>query len=320
MTISRIFIGIIDYPGALQSAVQGLREMFVAANRICVQQNLNIAFDIEIYNVEQVATFSNKTFLKDKQQSNSLHVVILPPCLEGEYYICPDQHLKAWLLEQRSQGVILCSVCAGAFILAACGLLDHRPATTHWGLTERFNKTYPKVHLDSNKILINDTDLMTAGGLMAWLDLGLELVAQFTQARIMRLLGKYLIVDTGSREQRYYRSFVPALNHGDQAVLTVQHHLQVNFAKNISMRDLAALSCLGERTFLRRFVKATELKPSQYLQQLRIQKACDRIESSHDSVELIATKVGYEDVSAFRKVFIKTMGLTPREFRHRFAH
>ncbi|WP_036551963.1 GlxA family transcriptional regulator [Neptunomonas japonica] len=315
-----IHIGIIDYPGALQSAVQGLKEMFIAANRICVQQDLTIAFDIDIYNVEQVSVSSTKGFLEEQQTSNPLQVVILPPCLEGEYYIGPDQNLKEWLLEQRAQGVILCSVCAGAFILASCGLLDQRPATTHWGLAERFNKTYPTVLLDSNKILINDTDLITAGGLMAWLDLGLELVAQFTQPRIMRLLGKYLIVDTGSREQRYYRSFVPALNHGDQAVLTVQHHLQVNFAKNISMSDLAALSCLGERTFLRRFVKATKLKPSQYLQQLRIQKACDWIESSYDSVELIAAKVGYEDVSAFRKIFIKTMGLTPREFRHRFAH
>ncbi|WP_293266800.1 helix-turn-helix domain-containing protein [Neptunomonas sp.] len=319
--MGRIHIGIIDYPGALQSAVQGLREVFIAANRICAQQQLDIVFDIDIYNVEQISMFLTKELsVKEEQSSNPFQAVILPPSLEGEYYINPAQTLKQWLLQQRAQGVILCSVCAGAFILASCGLLDQRPATTHWGLTERFNKTYPAVDLDSNKILINDTDLITAGGLMAWLDLGLELVAQFTQPRIMRLLGKYLIVDTGSREQRYYRSFVPALNHGDQVVLNVQHYLQVNFARNISMSELAVLSCLGERTFLRRFVKATELKPSQYLQQLRIQKACDLIESSYDSIELIATKVGYEDVSAFRKVFIKTMGLTPREFRNRFAH
>lgn len=317
MTNSQIRIGIVDYPGALQSAVQGLKEVFIAANRICVQQDQKIAFEIDIYNIEQISAFPSKEFI-DKQEG--LQVVILPPCLESEYYLRPDKSLKQWLLEQRTQGAILCSVCAGAFILAACGVLDQRPATTHWGLTERFSKNYPRVHVDTNKILVNDTDLITAGGLMAWLDLGLELVAQFTQPRIMRLLGKYLIVDTGLREQRYYRSFVPVLNHSDQAVLNVQHYLQVNFAKNILMSELAALSCLGERTFLRRFVKATELKPSQYLQQLRIQKACELIESSHDSVELIATKVGYDDVSAFRKIFIKTMGLTPREFRNRFVH
>jgi transcriptional regulator GlxA family with amidase domain len=304
--MNQIRIGIVNYPEALQSAVQGLKEMFFAANRICVQQHVNTVFDVEIYAIEQIA-------------DDPLQVVILPPCLEGGYHFNPDFVLKQWLLQQHTQGAILCSVCAGAFILASCGLLNQRPATTHWGLAERFTHTYPDVQLNSNKILVNDGDLITTGGLMAWLDLGLELVAQFTQPRIMRLLGKYLIVDTGSREQRYYRSFIPALDHGDKAVLNVQHYLQVNFAKSISISDLADLSCLGERTFLRRFVKATGVKPNQYLQQLRIQKACDWIESSHDSVELIATKVGYEDVSAFRKIFIKTMGLTPREFRSRFG-
>lgn len=318
--MNQIRIGIVDYPGALQSAVQGLKEMFIAANRICAQQHLNTVFEIEIYTVEQILVLSDQNRVgEEKRESHPLQAVILTPCLEGEYYGNPDIILKQWLREQHAQGAILCSVCAGAFILASCGLLDQRPATTHWGLSERFSKAYPDVRLDTNKILINDADIMTAGGLMAWLDLGLELVAQFTQPRIMRLLGKYLIVDTGSREQRYYRSFLPALDHGDKAVLNVQHYVQVNFANSISMSDMAALSCLGERTFLRRFVKATGLKPSQYLQQLRVQKACDWIESSHHSVELIATKVGYEDVSAFRKIFIKTMGLTPREFRSRFG-
>ncbi|SIT07323.1 GlxA family transcriptional regulator [Neptunomonas antarctica] len=304
--MNQIRIGIVNYPEALQSAVQGLKEMFFAANRICVQQNVGTVFEVDIYDVEHIA-------------DDPLQVVILPPCLEGDYHFNPDLVLKQWLLQQHTQGAILCSVCAGAFILASCGLLNQRPATTHWGLAERFIHTYPDVQLNSNKILVNDGDLITTGGLMAWLDLGLELVAQFTQPRIMRLLGKYLIVDTGSREQRYYRSFIPALDHGDKAVLNVQHYLQVNFDKSISISDLAGMSYLGERTFLRRFVKATGIKPNQYLQQLRIQKACDWIESSHDSVELIAAKVGYEDVSAFRKIFIKTMGLTPREFRSRFG-
>ena len=317
--MNQVRIGIVEYPGALQSAVQGLKEMFFVANSICAQQQLDIAFEIDIYDIEQVLALPDKSLSEGGVEGSALQAIILSPCLEGEYHFNPDSKLRQWLLQQHAQGAILCSVCAGAFILAACGLLHRRPATTHWGLSERFSKTYPDVHLDSNKILINDVDLITAGGLMAWLDLGLELVAQFTQPRIMRLLGKYLIVDTGSREQRYYRSFIPALDHGDKAVLNVQHHLQVNFANSISMSDMAALSCLGDRTFLRRFVKATGLKPSQYLQQLRIQKACDWIESSHDSVELIATKVGYEDVSAFRKIFIKTMGLTPREFRSRFG-
>lgn len=155
---------------------------------------------------------------------------------------------------------------------------------------------------------------------MAWMDLGLELVAEFSNASIMRELGKLMVVDTGQREQRFYKSFVPPLNHGDQDILRAQHFLQSNYATAITIVDLASLGCLGERTFLRRFTKATGDKPTHYLQKLRIQKACEQLESTRDTIEHIAYGVGYEDTSAFRKTFIKIMGLTPKGFRSRFGN
>ena len=154
---------------------------------------------------------------------------------------------------------------------------------------------------------------------MSWLDLGLELVAQFTHPSIMRQLGKTLIVDTGSREQKYYQSFVPKLDHGNKAILKVQHYVQTHFAGAISISQLAELACLSERTFLRHFVQATGIKPTEYLQRLRIQKACDYIETSTSTFDTISMDVGYEDNSAFRKTFRKITGLTPSEFKKRFA-
>ncbi len=119
-----IRIGIVDYSGALQSAVQGLKEMFFVANSICAQQQLDIVFEVEIYNVEHILALLDKNRLKEeKREGGPLQVVILPPCLEGEYYFNPDQILTQWLQQQHAQGAILCSVCAGAFILASSGLL-----------------------------------------------------------------------------------------------------------------------------------------------------------------------------------------------------
>lgn len=305
-----ISIAILNYPGALTSAVQGLREMFQAANRFCDEQRVAVVFETKLYEVVQ---------LQDAEAIPQQQVIILAPSLEGGYQFDPQASVKDWLLLQHDRGAIICSVCAGAFILAASGLLDKRPATTHWGLAERFADDFPEVLIDSSKILINDGDVITAGGLMAWIDLGLELVAQFTQPQIMRRLGKFLVVDTGPREQRYYRSFTPKLNHGDQLIVKVQHHLQANFQRQLLISEMAEVCCLTERTFLRRFVKATDLKPNQYLQQLRIQKACDLIEGSQQTFESIALSVGYEDSSAFRKTFNKITGLTPREFRGRFG-
>lgn len=308
---SLVRIGIINYPGAMLSAVQGLKEIFLLANRICAQNDIQREFEVILLTPEDIATGDYGDY--------QLQVLIMTPCLEGKYHLQPDADLNRWLRQHHEQGAVVCSVCAGAFLLAASGLLDDRPATTHWDLAERFSSDYPKVKLDINKILINDGDIITAGGLMAWMDLGLELVAQFTQPKIMRQLGKYLIIDTGAREQRYYQSFNPKLDHGDRLVLKTQHHLQASFHQHISISDLPELVHLSERTFLRRFVRATGLKPMQYLQRLRIQKACDLLEAGNDTIEAIAEQVGYEDSSAFRKIFIKTTGLTPKEFRGRFG-
>lgn len=312
MTSSVVRVGIVHYPGALLSAVQGMAEQFYLANRICREQGMTEVFKTYIFDSRQLADLQTEL-------DEPLQVIILPPCLEGGYYLEPESILVAWIRQNHQNGAIICSVCAGAFVLAETRLLDGRRVTTHWGLADDFSRRFPQVLVDSNKLLINDTDIVTAGGLMSWVDLGLELVAQFTNSQIMRQLGKFLIVDTGPREQSYYRSFTPKLDHGDEAVVRVQHQLQREFREPVLVRELAEQAHLTERTFLRRFVSATGLKPTQYLQRLRIQKACELIETSNLSFERVAEAVGYEDLSAFRKTFIRITGQTPKEFKKRFV-
>ena len=312
MTKSKIDIGIVHYPGALLSAVQGLAEQFYLANTICKQNGLGEIFKTHTCDSALLNTDSSS-------DSPPLNVVILPPCLDDSFYLAPEEGLVRWLKQQHKNGAIICSVCAGAFILAETGLLNGRSVTTHWTLSDDFSNRYPEVKVDSNKLLINDLDIITAGGLMSWIDLGLELVAQFASPQVMRQLGRFLIVDTAPREQRYYQTFMPKLDHGDEAIVKVQHRLQCDFQNTIVIKHLAELAHLTERTFLRRFVKATGFKPTQYLQHLRVQKACELIESNGGSFERIALDVGYEDISSFRKTFVKITGQTPKEFKKRFV-
>ena len=304
-------LAIIDYPGALKSAVFGLNELFMLANRLCAEHLPSVQFECEI-----IAVTSTGDIAANKQRYNA---IILPPSIDNIFYPEPSCQLKNWLIKKHQQGSMLCSACAGAFILAATGLLDKREATTHWGLVNEFRRLHPEVSLNVSKILVNDQDMITAGGMLSWVDLGLELVAQFATPHIMRQLGKTLVVDTGQREQRYYQQFSPRLTHGDELILKVQQKLQTDYAQIIKIRALAEFCCLTERTFLRRFFKATGLNPSEYLQRLRIQKACGLLESVTDSFAVIASKVGYDDINACRKIFVRIMGLTPREFRKRFA-
>ncbi|WP_206380324.1 GlxA family transcriptional regulator [Vibrio genomosp. F6] len=305
-----IQIAIIDYPESLKTATYGFIEMFQLANRIIIDQHLSYHFESTIIQVPapDINPALNLQF----------DIILLPPSNQSSYYLQPDLNLIGWLSNQHKNGAIISAACAGVFILAETQLLKKRSVTTHWALSQLFKQHHPDIPLDSDKILINHRDVITAGGMMSWLDLGFEIVSQYSHPHVMRQLGKMMVVDTGQREQRYYQQFSPIFNHGDSDILSIQKMLQTDFSQRFTIRNLANQCCLTERTFLRRFIKATQLKPTQYIQRLRIQHACHLLETSTQSFDWVAHSVGYEDVSACRKVFINIMGLTPSEFRQRF--
>lgn len=301
-----ITVEIINYPGALQSAVHGMQEFLLLANKQTTPESSR--FVPIVSGVSEVA----------KLNTIDTDIVVLPPNLEGEYFLDPDEALLDYLVAAHSKGTVICSVCAGAFILARSGLLRGRTITTHWQLEQQLAQYHPEVKIDIHKIVIDDVDIVTAGGLMSWMDLCFALITRYANAKETRQLGKYLVVDTGERDQRYYQSFTPNYSHGDDKVALVQRHIQTHFHSPQDIDSLATLACMTRRTFIRHFVKATGLTPIHYIQRVRIQKACELLEGSTKSVEQVSFLVGYEDVNSFRKVFVKVIGLTPSAFRSRW--
>jgi transcriptional regulator GlxA family with amidase domain len=203
--------------------------------------------------------------------------------------------------------------------LASAGLLDGRRATTHWNLTDRFKPLFPQVAVDEEQMVIDDGDVITTGGVMSWTQLGLRLIQRFASPAIATDVGRFLIVDAGGPPQSFYKSFVPRFDHGDQAIVKVQHWLQRSFGKKIAVSAMAAQVHLGERTFLRRFCRATGFRPTTYLQQLRVESARGLLETTDLSIEQIVGRVGYDDSGSFRRLFERTTGLAPREYRRRFT-
>jgi transcriptional regulator GlxA family with amidase domain len=151
------------------------------------------------------------------------------------------------------------------------------------------------------------------------MDLGLHLIGRYVPPTVVQALGRFLLVDTGARQQSYYRSFMPVLDHNDRAILHVQHHIHRAYDQPLNIAQMATMVALTERTFIRRFIKATQLRPAKYLQQQRVHKAREKLENTATTIERIAWQVGYEDISAFRRMFRKQTGLTPSQYKERFA-
>lgn len=311
-TLSRsTSIGIVQYPGAQASAVHGLVDLFHVANRLRGEGLPEL----------EVRVLADGDGLPEVRKP--LAALILPPSLGSGEPDFQGSPWVPWILRRHRSGTLLCSVCAGAFLLAETGLLSGRPATTHWALREAFSRRFPEVHLDTDKLVIEDGDLLTAGGLMAWVDLGLRLIERFLGPTVMLATARFFLVDPGGREQRFYSTFSPVLTHGDRAVLKAQRwlqgRLQSRVGEKVTLTEMAMKAGLGERTFLRRFQKATGLTPIEYVQHLRVGKARELLESSDLSIEELAWHVGYEDTGAFRRVFQRILGLSPGEYRRRFS-
>tara|TARA_R110001606_G_scaffold377854_1_gene537286 strand:+ start:17976 stop:18920 length:945 start_codon:yes stop_codon:yes gene_type:complete len=304
-------IAVLAYPHSLLSAVYGFTETFKLANEACEEAGLEVRITTHILHEADL--------LKNQETQQPYHAVLLPPSLEKASYSEINTCINNFLITQHQRGAMLCSACAGAFFLAYTGLTDKRVMTTHWALEGLFKERFPQQAMDTSKILINQGDIVSAGGMMSWMDLAMELVQILTNANIVRQLGKTLVIDTGKREQRYYQQFQPNFDHGDAAILTVQHYLQGHYAELQRTESMAALAKLTPRTFLRRFAKCTGFNPNEYLQRIRIQTTCDALEQTTLPFESIALQVGYEDAGSCRKAFQKIMGLTPSAFRQRFV-
>lgn len=313
-------IGLLLYPGVQLAAVYGLGDLFTVANNMAASQEREGSDRLRVSHWQIDDTgLVRRVFDSHPQAEGAPQVVILPPCLDASAGYALEMAYCRWLERLHASGVTLASVCAGAFPLAEAGLLEGRSVTTHWALAGELAERYPNVQVLPERMVVDDGDLITAGGLMAWTDLGLALVTRLLGPTIAAETARFLVVDLNRESQRQFSSFVPSFDHGDAAVLNVQQWLQGPAMVEANLAGMAARAGLGERTFLRRFRAATGLKPTEYCQQLRVNRARDLLEHSRQSIEQVAWQVGYQDSGAFRKVFARLVGLSPGDYRRRFG-
>lgn len=270
----------------------------------------------------RVITAFNGTIVQaEKKLSEDVvyDIVVIPVVFGDLEPLLADDETISWLARQGEQGACLCSVCAGAFLLARTGRLNGRKATTHWNLADDFAARFPDILLNRDKMLIDEGDCITAGGVSAYLDLSLYLAARFGSPELAAALAKMMLIDPARRLQTPYQTGSFSKAHGDREILAAQEWLDGKFPGAVAIGELAARAGLGERTFMRRFKKATGDTPHHYIQQLRIAAARKLLETTAETIDGITRQTGYEDVGSFRKLFRKHTGLSPAAYRKKFS-
>jgi transcriptional regulator GlxA family with amidase domain len=210
-------------------------------------------------------------------------------------------------------------VCSGAFILAATGLVAGRSVSTHRICAEALAKRFPEITVDTNQRIIDDGDIITAGGFLAWVDVGLLLVDRILGVAVRAETARFICSDPAASAARYFPGFVPRQTHGDTAVLKAQEWVHIRDGRDVSLTSMAAAAGLERRTFLRRFANATGMSPIEYCRAVRIARARELLECGNTPQKEIAESLGYEDVASFARVFRKITGLAPGAYRKRFG-
>ena len=220
-----------------------------------------------------------------------------------------------YLNHMYEKGATIASVCTGAFLVAATGLLDGKVATTHWALAGEFTRLYPNVDLDTDLMIADNHRIVTAGGVSADQDLCMHLIDRLCGHEVALQTARCTLVSVASRQQQSFKTFVVEKNHGDREILACQYFIEQHLSDELTVNGLSQRFAMGTRTLNRRFKQATGFSVINYIQRLRVEKARHILEREYVAFEEVAHQLGYDNVSFFRRLFKQQVGLSPKEYR-----
>ena len=203
--------------------------------------------------------------------------------------------------------------------VAEVGILDNRVATTHWSYLDDFSNLFPLIKLNGQQLMTFDNNVYCCAGGLVWNDLLFEIMSRLSSKELAKKSEK--IVMTGRKTQQGMRGTSFSFGkyfHEDNVIFEVQHWLEENYSANMCFKEVAKHFNMSQRTFYRRFRYATGESPSEYLKSIRLHVSKDLLQHTSNRIDIVTRMVGYDDTSSFSKLFKKTEGMTPKEYREKY--
>jgi transcriptional regulator GlxA family with amidase domain len=231
----------------------------------------------------------------------------------------PSDDFLTWLRNQARDATRFGSVCNGAFVLAHAGLLDGKEVTTHWADARRLAHEFPQARLQPDKIFVRDGRLITSAGVTAGIDLCLALVAEdWGQELAVRVAKRLVVYIQREGGQSQYSPYMGTGRDEDPIIGKVQRYVTEHITDALSIEQLADAVGVSRRTFSRVFAKYTNVTPSAFVEQVRVDTARKLLEDSDAPLKTIAYKCGFRSATHMRTTFSRRLEVTPKQYRQRF--
>lgn len=297
---------------------------FLTANDFLAANGKKPVFEVEYVGLNQYVPANDGEYMVKTnrllKELDETDLLFIPPTF-GDTTRGLEANAEAIPLFRNlyENGASLASLCIGAFLLAETGLLNGKKCSTHWAYISEFRERYPDVEVVDGAVITEHDNIFSSGGANSLWNLVLYLIEKYADRETAIMIAKFFALDIGRDSQTQFAIFKGQRNHPDTDIQKVQEHIETNFEEKMTIEDLAAVIHTGRRTFERRFKQATNNTPIEYIQRVRIEAAKKYFEGSRKSVTEVMFEVGYSDTKAFRDIFKKITGLTPIEYRNKFA-
>jgi transcriptional regulator GlxA family with amidase domain len=317
-------ISILVPEGAILGSLEGSRQLFTQVNAFLKAKGAADLFNVQLVGQTKETRLSGGLFtvntnalLADVTKTD----LIIIPALDGDIKEALEKNhdFIPWIIQQYNNGAEVASLCLGAFLLAATGLVNGKKCATHWMATNAFRQMFPDVRLVTEKIITDEQGIYSSGGAFSYLNLILYLIEKYAGREMAVLSAKVFAIEIDRDNQLSFTIFQGQKGHDDEAIKKAQDFIEKNYDEKISIDQLASMLALSRRAFERRFKKATSNTVAEYIQRVKIEAAKLSLESSNENVNEAMYKVGYSDPKAFRVSFKRVTGLSPVQYRNKYS-
>ncbi len=301
--------------------VAGPLQVFASANERAAERELPRPYAARVVApVGSVSASAGLTFAAAPLPASATAVdTLVVAGGQGVMRATGDAALLAWLGDRAAGARRVASVCTGAFLLGAAGLLDDRRAVTHWNYCERLARRYPRIRVETDPIFINDGPMWTSAGVTAGIDLALALVEEDLGRALALAVARELVMFLKRPGGQAQFSAALTLQSADDRFAALHDWINAHLSDPLPLQRMAAVAGMSERSFSRHYQTATGLTPGRAVERLRVEAARQLLLETRLPVKRVAARCGFGTEETMRRAFLRLQGVGPNDYRARFS-